>query len=35
MWNYGYVGDVEKVDLKVIVVDLFCLWILSTKRNIS
>lgn len=35
MWNHGYVGDVEKVDLKAIVADLLCPWILSTKRNTS
>jgi len=35
LWNYGFVGDVEKFDFKAIIAELVCPWISSAKSDKS
>lgn len=34
IWNYGFVGDVDKFDFKAIIAELLCPWTSSTKNNL-
>ncbi|KAJ7362016.1 hypothetical protein OS493_013104 [Desmophyllum pertusum] len=34
IWNYGFVGDVDKFDFRAIVAELVCPWTLGTKSDV-